>query len=729
MKLKGKKIACFVALPHHTRFLLPITEAAKRYGADTLFFLTMSDYPFERDLFKKKIDYKYLNTYINDEVRERLENSFDAFLKQWVKRLFQWDGFRQWPLLEQERMISSCLEEYFCLEEFIKREKPDIFIALHERNRWGKVIGHLSHKYGIPYVTLQEGDYHEDRLSFSAHNEYSTVNLLWGEATKKMLLKHKCPADKIILVGNTHLDNAKKMYSDPIKIEQIKDELNIPHDKKILLFLVDLEWGAVMDGWVWEAFLKDLREDMVAVFKWHPNVTRGTYLKIEENIKNVAPSAIVLYTYDPYALLSVADYCITLGKTTLALEAVAFDKPLFAIPSRDGTKDYYVEMGVAQSVFPPGNWKHLYEVIENGVPEDIKRNVDEYLRQSFYRLDGKAVERALEVISHILECRQDKAKGRGQKAKVQESRVKSQELGVVNGRASFIIPSGNDAESLLSTLTSLSQNVKYPDWEVVIVINDENMKEMLSGISGDIKIVDSQGDNLSFLYNKGAEASTGEYLIFMKPGIVYFKDEGLLDAIKDGIAGIPLRNPDMTPYCLGIGFDFNFAPYMIRDKGQGSTVKGQEEDRDAVGGGLIAESGLSPSRDAVGGGLIGMHRRVFESIGGFDEGIANHLIEVDACLSAKDKDYPVKYLPDCLGFVFRETFIPPHPPLTKGGQRGGNSEPMDSGRAAERQSDSQPPSAESGDEWKTRIRFFAKWWGKLPKDDDYIKFAGDLLKV
>lgn len=678
MKLKGKKIACFVALPHHTRFLLPLTEAAKRYGAETLFFLTMSDYPFERDLFKKKIGYKYLNAYINDEVRERIENSFDAFLKQWVKRLFQWDGFRQWTLLEQERMISSCLEEYFCLEEFIKRERPDVFLALHERNRWGKIIGHLSNKYGIPFITLQEGDYHESRLSFSAHTEYSLANLLWGGATKKMLAEHKCPADRLVLVGNTHLDNAKKMYSDPFKIKQIKDELNIPHDKKVLLFLVDLEWGAVMDGWVWETFLKGLKEDIAVVFKWHPNVTRGTYLKIQENIKNEAPSAIVLYTYDPYALLGTADYCVTLGKTTLALEAVAFGKPLFAIPSRDGTKDYYVQMGVAQSVSPPGNWENLYKTIENGVPDDIKRNVDEYLRKSFYRLDGKAVDRALEVISYVFECRRDKAK-------VQELRVKSQELGVVNGRVSFIIPSGNDAEALLSTLTSLSQNVKHPDWEVVIVINDENMKEMLSGISGDIRIVDSQGDNLSLLYNKGAEASTGEYLIFMKPGIVYFKDEGFLDAIKDGIAGMPLKNSDMTPYCLGIGFDFNFAPYFIKEE--------RQSDRATEG------TVPSPSRDAVGGGLIGMHRNIFEKIGRFDEGIANHLTEADICLSAKDKGYFVKYLPDCLGFVFKETFV----------------------------NDAKGNDAEG--EWKTRIRFFAKWWGKLPKDDDYIKFAGELLKV
>ena len=51
--LKGKKIACFVALPHHTRFLWPITSALERHGAKVIFFTTMSDFPFEGDLIKK----------------------------------------------------------------------------------------------------------------------------------------------------------------------------------------------------------------------------------------------------------------------------------------------------------------------------------------------------------------------------------------------------------------------------------------------------------------------------------------------------------------------------------------------------------------------------------------------------------------------------------------------------------------------------------------------------
>jgi hypothetical protein len=663
----------------------PVTNRCEELGAKILYLTTMSDYPFDMALVKKGRECRFLQDYSNETVVERKIRALSDFYGIWMKRCFEWDGMRHWPLSLQSGVIKNGVEEYFCLEQFIEKEKPDMFMALHERNRWGKLIGHLSVKYGIPYVTFQEGDYYEDRISFSGHTEYTTALLLWGKDTEEMLTRLRSTPEKFVLTGNTHLATIRETYFSKEAVLRVKKELNIPLDKKVVLFLVGLQWGVVKDSAIWEMLLSGLGDDVVKIFKWHPKVTAGGFKKDAEPVfKEKFPSCIILHTYDPYNLIQIADYCITLGKTTLAVEAVSFGKPLFSLPGRDSEPDHYAQWGISQPLWPPGNYEPLYNTIKEGVPANIQENVDRFLNTYFYKNNTLAIEKAVEVISHIFESRQDKAKGKGQGSRVQESRVKSQGSGVVNGRVSFIIPSGNDQHALLATLTSLSQNVKYPDWEVVIVINDENIKEMLSGISGDIKMVDLQSDNISSLYNKGAEVSTGEYLIFMKPGIVYFKDEGLIDAMKDGVAGMPLKNADMTPYCLGIGFDFNHVPYMIKDEGQGSRVKGQEEERDAVGGGLIS-----------------MHRKVFEAIGGFDEGIANHLMEADICLSAKDKGCSVKYLPDCLGFVFRETFV---------------QKTEDRGQTTD-------------DEWKTRIRFFAKWCGKLPKDDDYIKFAGDLLKV
>ena len=684
MNLKGKKIACFLGLPHHTRYFISLREKIENEGGQMLFIVTLGEYPYELDLVKRGFSYRFVTDYMTEEVRDKIDSSTRELLDTWAITSPKWNGFSHWPMFKQSWFLEAIVEEYFCIENFIEMEMPDIFMAHHECTRWGQVIGHLCHKKSIPYVTFQEGDYHGDSIGLIIHTQYSTADLLWGERTREFLKSYKCSMDKIVLIGNTHIEQAVKTYSDAGMIKDIKREINIPMDKKVILFLVDIKHAGIGRKEAWQEILHGLDKldrKILCIFKWHPNVYKNAFENIQGIFKELYPSAILLDTYEPYKLLAISDYCVTMGKTTLAIEALAFGKPLFAYPTPDTFEDYYVKIGVAQTLFPYGNWTNLLHTMNHGVPQDIQDNVKKYLDYYFYTLDGKSVDRAIDVISYVLECRQQKAKttptlslprqGGGIKGGFSSPTCGGRIGGGQKGRVSFIIPSGHEQESLLATLTSLSKNVKYPDWEVVIVINDENIKEILSGISGDVKIVEADGDNLSCLYNKGVETSTGEFLIFMRPGIVYFKDDGLIEAMNGGIAGMPLKNTDMTPYCLGIGFDFNSTPYLIKEVTNNEPY-------------------------AVGGGLLGIHRVVYEVIGGFDEGIANHLTEADICLSAKEKDYLVKYLPDCLAFNYKETFFGEDIPNEK---------------------------------WQKRVKFFTKWVGRLPKDEDFLSFAREIMKV
>lgn len=662
MKLKGKKIACFIAMPQHTRFFLPIRERIMKEGGDLLFIVPLSEYPFELDLIKRKLTFKYYSDYMNEDVRKKAKEATRSFLMNWTKNCYKWDGFSRWPLFKQSWFFEQLIEEYFCMERFIELEKPDMFIANHECSRWGKTIGHLAFRNTIPFVTFQEGDYHTDQMAFTIHTEFSTVDLLWGKRTMNFLGKYKNSLDKMIPIGNTHIDGAVHAYATPGMVSDIKKELNIPHNKKLVLFLLDILYGGMEDKDNWRQILKGLEEmsdEVVYVFKWHPLVYQHAFENIQKIFKELCPSAILLYTYEPYKLLAISDYCVTFGKTTLALEALAFGKPLFSFPNTNAVEDIYVRMGVAQTVFPPGNWTNLFNTIKHGVPADIQANVESYVTEYFYKLDGKSVERTIETIKYIFDVMKKQHEVHPLKKKA-----------FTQGRVSFIVPSGNDPEALLATLTSLSQNIKHSDWEVVIPVTSEDMREVLDSLSGDVKIIDAESSSLAYSYNKGTDASSGEYLVFIRPGIVYFKDEALFDAVKNGIAGVPVKNPDMTPYCLGIGYDFNFTPYKIIDEGK--------------------------QPEAVGGGFIAMSHDAFVCLSGFDEETANHLIEPDLCLKAKDAGIPVRYLSDCLAFNYKETFF---------------GEDI------------------SDENWKNRAKFFAKWVGKLPKDEDFIKFAGDLLKV
>ncbi|MEO5361954.1 MAG: hypothetical protein H7843_16190 [Nitrospirota bacterium] len=664
MKLKGKKIAVFNALPHHGRFLFPIAGEARKQGAEILFFTTLVDYPYEGDVLRNGFKCKFLIEYANHETNANIKAATNKLLEQWTGVNFSWHGFRHWSLFQQHRSLIRNVEDYFCLEALIAQEKPDMFLTLHEMNPWGKQIGHLAKKHDIPYITLQEGDYYNPMLNFSTHAEYSMVNLIWGAQTRDTLLEHKCSFHKLMIVGNTHIDDAIKKYTLPSMIKSIKKELSISNDKKIVAFMPNTHWGAVTERSMWVELLKALkRPDLVCVFKWHPQVMYPTFLEIKKNIEELLPGAVVVFSYDPYKILAIADYCVVMGKTTLGVEALAFGKPLFDLYNILNGEEYYKDIGVAQPVSPAGNWEALFQTMEKGIPDAIKEAADKFVDRVFYRLDGKSIDRALDIISFIFETKEAGINGRTTSVTLHNSAIKN--------RLSIIIPSGKDALPLMATLNSISWNCHCEDIEIIIVANDDSIKEVVLNSTSGITIVDCKDDSIAVLYNRGIEVSTGEHIVFMLPGIYYYKDEGLTEALSGGIAGIELRNPDLTPYNLGVGTDFNCTPYNITTPGKPPKY--------------------------VSSAFCAITRTVIESIGGFDENVEYFI--VDACLAAQSKGHKVSFAKDGMMLVFKYPNFMPIPDLRY----------------------------HTG-QWKKSARFFARWYNKLEKDDDYLTYAKDMLK-
>ena len=668
MRLQGKKIACFLALPHHTRFFIPLREEIKKEGGELIFIIPLSEYPYELDLVEKNLEYRYFTDYRSPEVGKRIQQGTLDLMRDWAKTCFQWDGFFRWPLFKQSWFFEAVIEEYYCMENFIQVERPDMFIAHHECNRWGQIIGNLCRKTGVPFVTFQEGDYYNDYIGFLIHTQYSCVDLLWGEKTRQVLEDYQCSRDKMFLIGNTHIDSAIRTHSQAENIARTKEELGIPVDKKVVLFLIDIKHAGITREERWKELLnglEHLEEEAVLVFKWHPSALRDTFDKVQEIFKKLCPKAILLYHYDSYRLLGLTDYCVTLGKTTLAIEGLMFGKPLFTFPTPDTFEDFYVKIGIAQSVYPPGNWFALFETIKNGVPEHIQSNVRQHLEHYFYKLDGQAVHRAIDVMSYVLDVREEvQENGNG-------SSLKHHSIGCrIPGRISFIIPSGTDSEILLFSLNALSRNVRDSDWEVIVVVHDLEIRQVLDAVSGDLQIVESDHQRLGSLYNEGARRANGEVLVFLTPGVLFPEVDGLIEKVGDGPLGFPLRNQDGSPYCLGIGYDFNATPYKMTDD--------------------------SKELEGVGGGMIVMRGDLYEQLGGFDEGVANHLVEPDFCLKAKQAGRGIKILQELSAIKVQEAYF---------------GEDL------------------SNENWKNRVRFFAKWVGKIPKDEDVSSFAKEVLKV
>lgn len=651
MSLYGKKVCCFVALPHHSRFMWPVMEEARKAGAKTLFFTTLADYPFERDVMRRGAECLLLQSYATAETRQRIAATTDGFFTEWQKEILQWDGMKHWPMTLQSSLLTAAFEEYHCLDEFMRVEKPDLLLALHERNRWGKLIGHMARKYGVAYLTLQEGDYYEDRLSFCAHTEYTTALMLWGEDTAARLDRHGASRNKMVLIGNTHLGQVGADYFTAKHQQAVRKELDIPKGKKVVLFLVGLQWGVVKNIELWQSLLQGLGDDVVKVFKWHPKVTAESFKRdYRERFKEAFPTCVLVQDYNPYSLLAVSDYCVALGKTTLGVEALSFGRPLFSRPGLDGERDHYVAEGIAQSV--ADGWDNLYRTIDKGVPADVQTHVDTFLDRFFHRRNRESSVRAREVMEILVD---DYRSAKTPFAPTQTP---------VAGRVSFVVAGENDHEALLATVVSLAEKVKLPDWEAIVVLSDPSLREMLTSVGGDLRIVEAAGATLGELYNRGAAVAGGDRLVFLRAGLLYYKDDGVFEAAAEGVVGMPIRHADMAPYCLGVHYNFNSDPCFLVEPG--------------------------PSVQAVGGGILACSRSAFARIGGFDAHVANHLVEADFSLGAGGQGIGLFFQESALALHVRDSFYAVH----------------------------QEEAA-----WPQRLRFFAKWRGRLPKDEDFLAFA------
>ncbi|MBF0608752.1 MAG: hypothetical protein SFH39_08825 [Candidatus Magnetobacterium sp. LHC-1] len=662
-KLKRSKIAFFSALPHHSRFLFPVAQGLKKQGAQIMFFTSLVDYPFEKDVIKNNFKCKFLIEYATEQTTQQIRAASNELLSQWSKVNFTWHGFRHWSLFQQHRSLMRNVEDYFCLEELIKTERPDMFITLHEMNPWGKQIGHLAKKHDVAYITLQEGDYYNTLINLTTHTEYSMFNLLWGQETRNRLVNHGCSYSKMIIVGNTHIDEAIKEYTTAASVAAIKQELSIAPDKKVIAFLPNTYWAAMAERAVWATLLAELkRPDIVCVFKWHPQVAHPVFEEIKKLLLEIMPTAIVVFGYDPYKVLAVADYCVVMGKTTLGVEALAFRKPLFDLYNVVDGDEFYKDINVAQTVSPVGNWESLFKTMQEGVPQEIIDTTEEYLEKVFYKLDGMSVQRAIDVISYVLRVKNEKTRP-ASKVAFKKPRI--------SGKISFIIPTGNDPLVFMATMNSLSSNARYCDAEYIIVATDEAIKTDILDKSEGLTIVQTNADRISTLFNCGLEVSSGEYLIFILPGMLLVRDNDFLDSIKDGFASMPIYNADLTPFRLATGTDFNFTPNAINTEGK--------------------KSEFVPAL------LFGANRDIFENFGGFDNNVI--FFVVDLCLLARKKGYRVTHCTDDIAVLFK------YPSYE---------EPNDL-------------RYHTGD-WKRSVNFFARWYGQLQKDDDFLSHAKGMLQ-
>lgn len=325
---KDKKIIAYVALKHHTRFIVPVMEKLSALGADTRYVVAQAERSQEITAIECGLNYIHIFDYLSlDDHADIHEN----YLRE--RRVFSRALCKDFALATQvvtitDRTLYATAQEYIGFKNMIKKEKPDLCLALHELNRWGKTFAFWAKKFNVPFISLQEGLGYNQDFGYTGHVQYSTLNLVWGERIKKKFSGYEAPVERIIPVGNTHISR-EKAYQETNNIrEKMRKTLKLSGKTVPLLIFTSVP----PDPGKIDSLLKAVAQQphLKMIIKFHPACRYHIYEKWKAKIpKHWHKSLIIVHgKYSVYDLMSASDLCILAAPSTTGIEAIAFGIPL-----------------------------------------------------------------------------------------------------------------------------------------------------------------------------------------------------------------------------------------------------------------------------------------------------------------------------------------------------------------------------------------------------------------
>jgi hypothetical protein len=634
---RGKKALCFIALPHHNRLLVPVMEKLSQRGVEVVFFTAAAEAAFEITLNEAGLPYRHALDYATPELAKHVSAACRTLRSTWQQLFLSQPVLQAIPIPVQDKIIVSAVENLYCFKRMLEVEKPDLLFALHELNPWGKILGYLSHELRIPYITFQEGLFYTSVPFNRFHTDYSTACVVWGEATKQMLIAAGCGADKIPMLGNIDLWKARERATHPANIAATRETLGIKPGQKLVLFFPSHANYKSFEMAPFQRWLKS-QPDVVLVFKWHPITNKDVIDRALKHLHGL-PRILSVQEFDTYALLGACDMCVTIGVSTTGMEALAFDKPLIEVRLPDQNYYSFTAQGVAE---PANDFPDLAEKVERlltqGLPLQRRQNIERYFAKQFAFFDGRTDERVVEMAAEMLQARANPFSPLPL-------------AGETDTLCSVILPvNDTPIESVLATLKGIATHIPTDLFELLLVnaAIDEGTRASFAALAGDVRVIAAEpGESFSSCCNRAAQEARGKYLAFLKPGLVPCPGwlEGLLTTAEQengvGVVGGRVCHNNGLLWQVGVAFDINQSPfplYRLLPPDFAGALR-QREFRAVETPFLVS-------------------RTLFGELGGFSSDLVNRFEDIDFCLRVQHTGLRVLYTPRGTTIRMEESWRP-----------------------------------------------------------------------
>jgi len=512
---KNRKVIIYIALLHHTRFLIPITDELSRLGAETQYIVGQAERSQEVTAAECNLNFKHVFDYLSgNDFHDINEN----YLKQ---RLVFGNALKKNVALGVQmvtvidKTLHATAQEYIGFRNLLQKEKPDICIALHELNRWGKMLAFWAKKMNIPFITLQEGLGYNLDFAYTGHLQYSTLGLTWGERIRKKLGDYEAPIERIIPVGNTHITREKKYQKKNSIRKKMRKKFQCSDKFATLLIFsaIPLLVEKVMPLF---KVVSD-NPDLALFVKFHPADKQDrieTWIKsIPENFKKRV--YFIHGQESTYDLLALCDLCTLAQPSTTGLEALAFGKPLVQLDVELNVEVPYSfsKQKVAMKMTSTELAKALQTKKEfsNFINNETLQN---YLKYELTELEG-ATDKIINIAQKLIEAN---------KFHALPQIIPADAVPEYNWSIILPVPPGDDKKFLFQ-LESISVNSENPgEYEVILLIPEQlpcKINEILDSLKGNIQqIVCKTGSNMAQMMNIAGRCAKGENLVFLSDLLV-----------------------------------------------------------------------------------------------------------------------------------------------------------------------------------------------------------------
>ncbi len=630
---KDKKVIAFVALLHHTRFIIPVMEKLEELGADVRYVVAQAERSQEITAVECHLNYTHIFEYLGPEDFNDIQENYLRERRVLARSITRDFALAAQMITVTDKTLYACAQEYTGFKNMIKKEQPDICFALHELNRWGKVFSFWAKKFNIPFITLQEGLGYNESFGYIGHVQNSTLGLVWGERIKKKFADYEAPVERIIPVGNTHISKEKEAQGK----NKSREKMRARHDLDSYFVPLILFSARPCKKEKLFPLLKEIagQPRLKLIIKFHPAcktpVVESWKASIPANLKK---KILFVHTHEnTYDLMSASDLCILSEPSTTGIESIALGKPLVELDLDPKVPAAYsfAEQKVALKMTP----EELADALK-GTPDFSNRfdhrDIDLFLKNELTDPAG-ATDRIVAIMEKVI-CA-------GRK-KTAPSLVSGKEA---KFDWAFIIPvPANDPKNFLFELQTISETCKELDSFEVLLIEPPDMSSetltVLNSLEGDvIRLQTDPGSHFFDTVNlKGLIEARGKTLVifseltFPFPHWITHLKKGMATWGENKIFGAKIINKFKNIVHAGMVLDANHSPISAYQHLSADFPEANRERPFQMLDGFIALS-----------------RDFFANLGGFTPETGSHAF-MDICLKAAEQTQNKEtciFLPQC----------------------------------------------------------------------------------